>query len=169
MKVMPLCLCVVRREGKGCCLRWCAFVQSCTVSVQLHPWFGLVALESTSAVQWMERQSLFLCLCQRSLLCLEPKEPSSCSNHSPQPPRPVPPTLVFQHPFFSSLSNSCRLPVCAPTYVKFECHHTHPNNIYLPEFINSGRLNVSFCSVCLFVWKISFQIHRAIILRYLPT
>lgn len=97
-KVMPLCLCVVRREGKVCCLRWCAFVQSGTVSVQLHPWFGLVALESTSAVQWMERQSLFLCLCQRSLLCFEPKEPSSCSNRSPPSPWPFSPTLVFRHP-----------------------------------------------------------------------
>lgn len=34
----------MRKEGKGCCLRWCAFVQSGTVSVQLHPWFGLVVL-----------------------------------------------------------------------------------------------------------------------------
>lgn len=115
MKVMPLCLCVVRRGGKGCCLRWCAFVQSCTVSVQLHPWFGLGVLEPTSAVQWMERQSLFLCLCQRSLLCLEPKDPSSCSNPSPQPPRPVSPTLVFQHPSSPALPTAASCP-CANVF-----------------------------------------------------
>lgn len=32
--------------GKGCCLRWCAFVQSGTVSVQPHPWFGLVVFSA---------------------------------------------------------------------------------------------------------------------------
>lgn len=32
---------VMRRGVKVCCLRWCAFVQSGTVSVQLHPWCGL--------------------------------------------------------------------------------------------------------------------------------
>lgn len=92
IQIQRLCLCVVRRGGKVGCLRWCAFVQSGTVSVQLHPSFGLVAFRSTSAIQWMGRQSLFLCLCQRSLLCFALKEPSSCSNHSPQLPRPAPPT-----------------------------------------------------------------------------
>lgn len=39
---------VCTEEGwvKVCCLRWCTFVQSGTVSVQPHPWFNLVGFRA---------------------------------------------------------------------------------------------------------------------------
>lgn len=133
MKVTPLCLCVVRRGGKGCCLRWCAFVQSCTVSVLLHPWFGLGALEPTSAVQWMERQSLFLCLLSEvsSLLGTEGSQLLFKSQPSATPTRFTHPCLPT--PFFSSLSSSCRLPMCECIFLSYKPTlnlSSHPNNIF---------------------------------------
>lgn len=97
-----MCLCVMRREGMVCCLRWCAFVQSGTVSVQPHPWFWSgdvlsTLLWPTSTTQWMGGAES-LSLSQSSLLCSELEDHSSCSGHRPNSnPNPLSPSPTFLH------------------------------------------------------------------------
>lgn len=78
-------MCVLR-QGRGmvCCLRWCASVQSGTVSVQPHPWSGLVGVSAIfcdppAPPSGWGGQSHCLCLSQSSLLCSELEDRSSWS------------------------------------------------------------------------------------------